>query len=140
MEQIYPQFIRNLQTVARINENVNQKPGRGEQTEDDVRLNMFLWELDWDTLFAAIMQRRVYEPQRSSQKENNKRGVCEQQQGKVYYTFLSHVILSHGGILQNSPRRTTDRREIFNNAVRMLFQLCRFFLIIYMAQLVYPVF
>ena len=62
MEQIYPPFIRNLQTVARINENVNQEPGRGEQTEDDVILNMFLWELDRDILFAAIMHRRVYEP------------------------------------------------------------------------------
>jgi len=48
--------------VARINENVNQEPGRGEQTEDDVILNMFLWELDRDILFAAIMHRRVYEP------------------------------------------------------------------------------
>lgn len=47
----------------------------GEQNEDDVLLNMFLWELDWDILFAAIMQRRVYEPQRSSQKENNMRAV-----------------------------------------------------------------
>jgi hypothetical protein len=67
-----------LQTEARINENVNQKPERGEQREDDVILNMFLWELDGDILFAAIMQRRVYEPQRSSQKENNTRGVYEQ--------------------------------------------------------------
>jgi hypothetical protein len=62
VEQIYPPFIRNLQTVARINENVNQEPGRGEQTEDDVILRMFSWELNRDILFAAIMQRRVYEP------------------------------------------------------------------------------
>lgn len=78
MEQIYPPFIRNLQTVARINENVNQESGRGEQTEDDVILNVFLWELDWDILFATIMQHRVYDPQRSSQKENNTLGVYEQ--------------------------------------------------------------
>jgi hypothetical protein len=62
VEQIYPPFIRNLQTVARINENVNQEAGRGEQTADDEILNMFLWELDRDILFPAIMQRRVYEP------------------------------------------------------------------------------
>lgn len=78
MEPIYPPFIRNLQTAARINEKVNQEPGRGEQEEDGVVLNMFLWELDWYILFAAIMQRRVYESQRSSQKENNTRGVYEQ--------------------------------------------------------------
>lgn len=58
---------------------MNQEPGRGEQKEDSALLNLHLWELDWDILFAAIMQRRVYEPQRSSQKENNMRGVCEQQ-------------------------------------------------------------
>lgn len=83
---------------------MNQESGRGEQKEDDVVLNVFLWELDRYILFAAIMQRRVYESQRSSQKENNTRGVYDQQQGKVYYTFLSHVILSHGGILQNPPK------------------------------------
>jgi hypothetical protein len=117
VEQIYPPFIRNLQTVGRINENVYQEPGRSEQKEDDMLLNMFLWELDLDILFAAIMQRRVYEPQRSSQKENNARAVYEQQQGRVYYTFLSHVILGHGGILQNPPRRTTVRTKIFNNVI-----------------------
>jgi hypothetical protein len=57
---------------------MNQEPGRGEQKEDDVLLNILLWELDWDILFAAIMQRRLYEPQRSSQKGNNTRRVYEQ--------------------------------------------------------------
>lgn len=49
-----------------------------ERAERRIQLpNTLLWELGWNTLFVAIMQRRGYEPQRSSQKENNTRRVYE---------------------------------------------------------------